>query len=226
MNNDTVEKIYLSRQDLSDYVFHFTRGANARETLIQILSDGSIKDMSGNGFICFTEAPVLMLPDMFDIFSNYKEPMYSPYGIGIHRDALYKLGGRPVIYGTEEDLVLISEKLWWRFLMLKPGEYDFSWLREWRLPKEEYTITEDDLVVVNTVKEEEDILLDFVDMEVEAEPADGGFEFFYTGKYKRLHKGLSMERIKRMNLDTKDKIRKDIAEQASVEMIYLGSEWK
>lgn len=226
MNKDTVEKIYLSRQDLSDYVFHFTRGANSRETLIQILSDGAIKDINHNGYLCFTEAPVLMLPEMFELFSSYKEPMFAPYGIGIHRDSLYKLGGRPVIYGTEEDKALISKELWWRFLMLKPGEYDFSWLREWRLPKEEYIITDDDLVIVNTVEEEETILLDFEDMEVEAEPADGGFEFFYTGKFKRLHKGLSMERIKSMVLKTKEKFRKDIAEQAAVEMIYLGSEWK
>lgn len=226
MNKDIVEKIFLSRQDLSDYVFHFTRGANARDTLIQILLDGAIKDISGNGFLCFTEAPVLMLPDMFDIFSNYKEPMFAPYGIGIHRGSLYKFGGRPVIYGTEDDRALIREELSWRFLMLKPGEYDFSWLREWRLPHEMYKITEDDLIVVNTIKEEKTILLDFEDLEVEAEPADGGYQLFYTGKFKRLHKSLSMERIKRMNLDTKDKLRKDIAEQAAVEMIYLGSKWE
>ena len=226
MKKETLEKIYLSRQDLSDYVFHFTRGSNAKETLLQILSDGAIKDIHSIGYICFTEAPVLMLPDMFDIFAHYTEPMFAPFGVGIHRNALYRIGARPVIYGTEKDKSLISEELWWRFLMFKPGEYDFSWLREWRLPQKEYRITEDDLVVVDTIKEEEDILLDFEDLEVEAEPADGGHEFFYTGKFKRLHKGLSMERIRNMSLNTKDKLRKDIAEQAAVEMIDLGSIWE
>lgn len=225
MNTETVEKIYFTRQDLSDYVFHFTSGANAKDVLVKILADHAIKDVKSKGFICFTEAPLLMLPDMFDIFSQYQEPMYTPYGIGVHRDTLYKMGGRPVIYGTEDDKEQISESLYWRFVMMKPGEYDFSWLREWRLPKSEYDLTKDDIVVVENVKDEESMLFDLIDVEVDAEPSDGGYKTFYTGKYERLYNGVSMERIKYMNLDTKDKFRKDLAEQAAVEMIPLGSSW-
>lgn len=224
--NKTVEKILLSRQELSDYVFHFTCGSIAKETLIRILSDGLIKDVKSKGFICFTEAPILMLPDMFEIFAHYQEPMYAPYGIGIHRDSLYQLGGRPVIYGTEDDKAKIHQSLQWRFEMMTPGYYDFSWLREWRLPKSEFEISDDDIVIVDKINDELDLFFDFDDMQIDAEPADGGFEFFYTGKFNRKHKGISIERIKTMGLNTKDKLRKDIAEQAVVEMIYLGSEWK
>ena len=63
-------------------------------------------------------------------------------------------------------------------------------------------------------------------MIIDAEPADGGHEIFYTGKFNRHYKGLSMEGVKNMGLDKKDKLRKDIAEQAATELIYLGSEWK
>lgn len=224
--NKTVNKIVLTRQDLSDYVFHFTCGSKAKETLQQILLDGEIKDIKSKGYICFTEAPVLMLPDMFDIFEQYHEPMYAPYGIGIRRDVIYDMGGRPVIYGTEEDRDLLNEKMRWRFVLMKPGEYDFSWLREWRLPRSIYAISDDDIVVVKSLVDERDMLFDLEDMEVEAEPADGGFEYFYTGKFLRNHKGISIERVINLKLDTKDRLRKDIAEQAAVEMIYLGSEWK
>lgn len=221
----TLDKILLSRQDLSDYAFHFTCGSIARETLQQILLDGAIKDIKFKGYICFTETPVLMLPDMFDIFAHYQEPMYAPYGVGVHRDALYNLGGRPVIYGTEDDKAKIDESLQWRFVMMKPDSYDFSWLREWRLPKGEYKISEKDILIVDKISDEMDLLMDFVNMHIDAEPADGGFETFYTGEFKRKYKGLSIERIKNMGLDNKDKLRKDIAEQASEELIYLGSEW-
>lgn len=224
--NKIVNKIVLTRQDLSDYVFHFTCGSKAKETLQQILSDGAIKDIKSKGYICFTEAPVLMLPDMFDIFEQYQEPMYAPYGIGVHRDTFYQMGGRPVIYGTEDDKTGICEFLQWRFVMMKPDEYDFSWLREWRLPKSEYKINKEDIVVVKTLEDEKEILLDFDNMIIDAEPADGGHEIFYTGKFNRLYKGLSMEGVKNMRLDNKDKLRKDIAEQAATELIYLGSEWK
>jgi hypothetical protein len=110
--------------------------------------------------------------------------------------------------------------------MMTPGYYDFSWLREWRLPKSEFEISDDDIVIVDKINDELDLFFDFDDMQIDAEPADGGFEFFYTGKFNRKHKGISIERIKTMGLNTKDKLRKDIAEQAVVEMIYLGSEWK
>ena len=63
-------------------------------------------------------------------------------------------------------------------------------------------------------------------MNIDAEPADGGHEIFYTGVFKRKYKGISMERIKSLNLDTKDKLRKDIAEQTVIEEIYLGSKWE
>lgn len=226
MMNTTVEKIYHSREDLSEYVFHFTRGAHGRDTLEKILSEGVIKDISSKGYICFTEAPILLLPDMFDIFNRYPEPMYSPYGIGIKRDTLYRIGGRPVIYGTETDKAQIQDSLHWRFVMMKPDEYDFSWLREWRLPEKEYSITGDDIVIVKTIGEEQEILLDFDDVDVEGEPADGGFQIFYTGIFIRKHKGVSIERIRNTEIDKKEKLKKDFSEQGAIERIHLGFHWE
>ena len=85
-----VEKFFYTREDLSDYVFHFTKGASAQSTLEKILQEGKIRDIHSKGYICFSEAPILMLLDMFDIFSKYPDPMYAPFGIGIKRDSLYR----------------------------------------------------------------------------------------------------------------------------------------
>ena len=45
--------------------------------------------ISSDGYICLTEAPITMLPTMFDIFRKYDEPMFAPYGIGIKKNVFY-----------------------------------------------------------------------------------------------------------------------------------------
>lgn len=65
---DTVRKIAQSRPDLSDYLIHFTKRADGLNTLKKILDE---KMLRCNDVICFTEAPLLFLPSMFDIFMQY-----------------------------------------------------------------------------------------------------------------------------------------------------------
>lgn len=43
--NNTLVKIIQSREDISDYLFHFTKGSNALKILETIISDRKIKDM-------------------------------------------------------------------------------------------------------------------------------------------------------------------------------------
>ena len=44
MVNSTLKAILAAREDISDYLFHFTRGSKAFETLLRILADGELKD--------------------------------------------------------------------------------------------------------------------------------------------------------------------------------------
>ena len=44
--NKTLLEILQSREDISDYVFHFTKHANAYETLQTILDGKAIKDVN------------------------------------------------------------------------------------------------------------------------------------------------------------------------------------
>ena len=55
MENQTLLNILASREDISDYLFHFTKGKNAFETLTAILNDGILKDVNNQGYLCFSE---------------------------------------------------------------------------------------------------------------------------------------------------------------------------
>ena len=44
------------------------------------------------------------------------------------------MGGRPVIYGDSKEKEVLPDEIKWRFQLLSPNAYDFSWLREWRIP--------------------------------------------------------------------------------------------
>lgn len=100
-----------SRQDLSDYVFHFTKHRNALDTLQRIVEIQSILDINERGYLFFTDAPLTSLPAMFDIFKRYTDPMYDPYGIGIKKDYFYQRGGCPVIYRDSNERELLHPEL-------------------------------------------------------------------------------------------------------------------
>ena len=109
--NTTLIEIIKSREDLSDYLYHFTKGSAAFDTLIKIIESNAIKDINKRGKICFTEAPLVLLSNMFKIFDKYTDPLYAHYGIAIKKDILFELGARPVIYGTDDDELHLSDKI-------------------------------------------------------------------------------------------------------------------
>lgn len=150
MINSTLLHILASREDISEYLFHFTKGKNAFETLRTILNDGKLKDVYKRGFLCFTEAPLTTLYSMFQIFERYDRPMYSPYGVGIKKDLLFNEGCRPVIYGTKEDFVTFPKHLYWRCEEYTPGIRDYTWLREWRIKSASYSLPVDCIIVTKT----------------------------------------------------------------------------
>lgn len=210
-------KILASREDISDYLFHFTSGANAYDTLEQIIESFSVKDMKGKGYICFTETPITMMAKMFDFFESFPKPMYAPYGIAIPKDKFFELGGAPAIYGTKEDLSLIDSSLHWKFVEYTPNKYDFSWLREWRinareviLDKECYVITRQTVELAKFAFDESDIK----DVDFDGCVADGGYYGTATITYGRRLKGISLERIKEINNMSKEELSNVLASQS------------
>ena len=228
--NQILFEILQSRQDLSDYVFHFTKHRNALDTLKRIVETQSILDINKRGYLCFSDAPLTSLPSMFDIFKRYPDPMYAPYGIGIKKDYFYQSGGRPVIYGDSYERELLHPELLWRFEMLDFNHHDFSWLREWRIRVNRMELNYDKCIAIvdtnNDIVNMRDTFFDFLDMIIDAEPDDGGFTSYYTGKFKRKFKVISMEDIEEINNLSKQELNKLLEEQSEEEEIYLGSKWE
>lgn len=227
--NKTLYEILQSRQDLSDYVFHFTKNKNAKNTLREIIQDGEIKDINNNGYICFSEAPVTVLPPMFDVFRKYNDPMYAPYGIGIKKDFIYNEGGRPVIYGNQEEALMLPHKLLWRFVNFAPNKYDFTWLREWRIPKTQINLNFNNCIAIVDKKKDitdmHDVFFELDDIDIDAEPEDGGCLSFDTGYFNRKFKVVSIEEIQEINNMTKQQLETLLANQGEQEAHYLGSTW-
>ena len=212
--NKTLLEILASREDVSDYLFHFTKGANAKDTLIKILSDGRLLDVSNKGVICFTEAPLNSMVKMFDIFGRYSSPYYAPYGVAIKKELLYSLGARPVIYGDDREKNLIDKTMQWRFELYDPARKDFTWLREWRINSSDVLLDKVDCFVV--VKNQQDLLEvthEMGDIQFDGCVSDGRFFGSAYADVKLIWKGISLEGIKMDNLNEKLKIGNDINAQ-------------
>lgn len=95
-----------------------------------------------------------MLPNMFNIFESYRSPMYTPYGIGIKKEHLHRLGAIHVFYGTNEDLSLLPNTLKWRFGEYMPNKKDYTWLREWRINTSSVKLSDTLHIIVYKTDEE------------------------------------------------------------------------
>ncbi|MDY0103350.1 MAG: hypothetical protein RBS07_10450 [Lentimicrobium sp.] len=215
--NTTLLKIIASREDISDYLFHFTKGSKAFDTLVKIIDDKQLKDIKNNKVLCFTEAPVTLLKDMFEIFEKYTEPMYATYGIAVKKEHLFDLGARPVIYGKPEEKNELAESIQWRFEEYIPNVKDFTWLREWRLNKNSLDLTQDNCFIITKTKDEYESIAfsdeNFTDMEFDGCVADGQFWGTAVGYFERGFKGISIEEIIELNKLSKSEIDKMIKNQ-------------
>jgi hypothetical protein len=126
-----------NRKDLSPYLFHFTKGADAYDRLVNILKQLKLVSEARN-YICFTETPITLFKENLAHMNKFCRPMLSYYGIGFSRDLLINnFGAKSVIYGDETDRINLSRvDMDWRFEELNVQAHDFTWLREWRIRDE------------------------------------------------------------------------------------------
>jgi hypothetical protein len=143
------------RPDLTPYLVHLTRNtededdSSAFDNLVKILKEGVIRGSTGDGFIkgptpatCLMDVPFASLKYIFgDKNKSKKGPRYEPFGIFVSKKYGYKMGCRPVLYLSDEELNLlkIPEKETWRVVRFEVGKEGWiSWLheREWRCRKD------------------------------------------------------------------------------------------
>lgn len=130
-----VRKNIELRSDLSEWLVHFTSGpANTpAEKLKEILTGKALRSWQTPAVVCFTEAPLRQFNALFqNVFHRYYDPMLAPYGVAVRKQWLFAQGGRPVIYGPHTERDDLPESMRWRHVTFTP-EYDFMWLREWRI---------------------------------------------------------------------------------------------
>lgn len=134
------DKFRTKKLDQSPYLFHFTKGTmqEAGEAMYSIIESQSL--ISKKGYISFTASPITSLKKFFET-PVYRTglPMYQPIGIGFSRDLLVQnYGARNVIYCSKSEYQEMPEHLLWRTERLDVDEYDFEYLREWRIQGEKF----------------------------------------------------------------------------------------
>jgi hypothetical protein len=215
--NRTLIEILQNREDLSEYLFHFTKGKKANKTLDQIIQSNAILDINNRGVICFSEAPITLLIETFNIFKKYQDPLYAPYGIGIKKDHLFELGARPVIYGSLNEKKHLSKELKWRFEEYIPKVKDFSWLREWRIQQKQVKIDVNESIIITKSKRELHQIAfpkdEIIDIQIDGCVADGQLEGTATGIIGRSFKGISFQDLQELNRLSKENFHKLVDNQ-------------
>lgn len=226
--NRTLLEILKAREDISDFAFHFTKGAKAFDTLLKIIKDNAIIDVKPRGHICFTEAPLTSLPKMFRVFDKFPDPYYAPYGIAVKKEHLFEIGARQVIYGKPEEKTELPESWHWRFEKFVPGSNDFTWLREWRYPKSKIELSYDNCFIVTKTKAELGSVmydLDNFDIDIDGCVDDGEFHGYAIGTSLRRFKGVSLEDLSELEDMSKEELGRHLQQQnlSDVTKFNLGS---
>lgn len=148
--------LQVARRDLALLAVHWTKAVGggdgflhepeprreADAVLDQILGEALLR--GGNGMIkgghvcvCFTEAPLVEMVSIFASVALAGQALrYEPYGVGLSKERLFQLGGRPVIYQPGKDYDRLPDNFRWRHCTFDPPNVDFTWEREWRIQAE------------------------------------------------------------------------------------------
>jgi len=145
----------MNRDDLSKKLIHFTKGeeSEAANTLQRILFEGKLRGGSGfikGGFkcVCFTESPIGKISQILSgsLSSNFS---YAPFGIMVDKLWLFKQGGRPVFYQSEQEYELLHNDQKYRHKRYEPDNgIDFTWEREWRIKTDELPLDPNQTTVI------------------------------------------------------------------------------
>lgn len=205
------DKFKRVKPDITPYLFHFTKGENAKETLETILHEERLCSYS-HDFICLTASPLTSLFEFFNTkVSRTGLPMYQPFGIGFSRNVMYQhFGARNVIYGSQKELNMIKTKcpeIAWRCEELDVERHDFEYLREWRVKGDEFKFDDFDkneLLIIADTKEHLKELVEGCDYDIDFEEFEPG-ECFPTviikKTGKRAFKGICLNDAKEMSND-------------------------
>ncbi|PWL84473.1 MAG: hypothetical protein DBY24_01685 [Prevotellaceae bacterium] len=201
------ENLVKNRNDLSAYLFHFTKGEDAYDKLTNILNQLKLTS-STHDYICFTETPITHFRENLLYMNSFYKPMLSFYGIGFRRDLLIKdFGAKSVIYGDKMDEANLKKiDMGWRFEELNVLTHDFTWLREWRIRYEFdfSSISPEDIIIIAKTDDEVRSLCslqELEDIDYEYEPEIGECTMWPMFSNLRGWKGISIEHVEKLASD-------------------------
>lgn len=140
------------RSDLVARVTHLTGSHTANDdvafqALWKILTEKKLIGSGNDGYIignkravCFQEVPLMAMAENLWFGERLgTPPKYRAFGLRVNRGALYKKGGRPVLYGERDKLkAQIPQYEHWRIVSMDLEKSDdiVDWTheREWRYP--------------------------------------------------------------------------------------------
>ena len=111
-------------------------------TLQRIVDEKALRATSGNtranvDVVCFSELPLVMLLAKRVFRSHRGRWDFEHFGIGVRRQRIKSLGGRPVIYGDESVWQALpeGERPWFQPQQCQAGDSPIDWTveSEWRL---------------------------------------------------------------------------------------------
>ena len=164
---------------------------------------------------------------MFEIFERYENPMYAPYGIGIKKEYLYKKGARPVLYLEPGKKKELSDDLQWLYVPYEYGKKDFSWLREWRIPLSSIDLNFDNCFVIikshKDILEIDNLINNIGDVDVHAQPEDGGVLMEYTVYYDKAFRVITFDELNYVSKLTKQQLQTEINAQTGQDIFRFSS---
>lgn len=106
----------MPRNDISDYLVHFTGQQLTRdeelEIIFKIIGDQIIRGTTATKgkhcCVCFTESPTT------EFVSATEYSRYSSFGFIFTKSSIFNLGGRPVIYQPDDECHLLPDSHKWR----------------------------------------------------------------------------------------------------------------
>jgi hypothetical protein len=115
-------EILAKRRDMTEWLIHFTRGVDGRsgkESFLSILIGGVLRPTFAHRgspprptiygmhpAVCFTEQPISAFLDYLEVRTKQNE--MTGYGIFLHKNDLFAIGGLPVIYGLPAATELVK----------------------------------------------------------------------------------------------------------------------
>ena len=137
------------------------------------------------------------------------------------------MGARPVLYLEPSKRKELSVDLQWLYVPFEYGKYDFSWLREWRIPLSTIDLDFDNCFVI--VKSQKDIfeidnlINNIIDVDVDAQPEDGGTLTEYTIYYDKAYKVLTLDELNYVSRLTKQQLQTEINAQIEQDVFRISS---